>query len=156
MHQIFARAVAHEGHAVGFAFGIYSQAFVEATQFTAGLAPNTLIQQLDHHEIGFVMLSLIAKMKIGAAEILQIGHNEPQQATRLEDSPALLQERSNLITGNVFQEVGGIDQLGGSVFERQAGEKVGALHRRAVAGVIQIDPSGVCYKDTSAGEIDVH
>ena len=120
------------------------------------MAPHTLIKQLQHHEIGFVVLTLIAMMKIGAAEILQIGHHQPQHATRLENAPALLKERSDLITRDVLQEVGGVEQLGGRVFQRQAAEKVGALHSRAAAGVIQIEPVGVCYIDTAAGEIDVH
>jgi hypothetical protein len=77
MHQIFARAVAHEGDAAGVALKISLQASVIASQFTAGLRPHTLIQQLQHHEIGFVVLSLIAMVKVCAAEILQIGHHQP-------------------------------------------------------------------------------
>ena len=56
----------------------------------------------------------------------------------------------------MFQKVKGIDQFGGRVFERQVAEKVGALHRRATAGVMQIAPGGVCYEDTSTGKIDIH
>jgi len=136
VHQIFTRAVAHEGDAAGVAIRISLQASVIATQFTAGLTPDTLIQQLDCHEISFVVLSLIAMVKVCAAEILQIGHNQPQDTTRFEDAPALPQERSHLITGDVLQEMRGVDQICSGVFQRQAAKKVGAVHGRAAAGVI--------------------
>ena len=76
MHQILTRAVTHEGDA-GVAQRISLQPSVIASQFTAGLAPHTLIQQLQHHEIGFVVLSLIAMIEVGAAEILQIRYHDP-------------------------------------------------------------------------------
>lgn len=106
MHQIFARAVAHEGHAAGVALRINLQASVIAPQFSAGLTPHTLIQHLQHNEIGLVVLTLIAMVKISAAEVLQIMHHQPQHAARLENAPAFLQERGHLFAGDVLQEVG--------------------------------------------------
>ena len=157
IHQVFTCAVAYEGHAVCAGLRISFQALVVAAQFTAALTPHTLIQELQHHEIGLVVLSLIAMMKIGAAEILQIGHHQPQHATGLENTPAVLQERGHLFARDVLQEVGGVDQIGSSVLQRQAAKKIGALHgRAAAAGVIQVEPVGVSYINTAAGKIDIY
>jgi len=55
------------------------------------LAPHALIQQLQHHEISFIVLAFITMLKIGATENLQIGYHQPQHTTRFEDAKALLQ-----------------------------------------------------------------
>lgn len=109
--QCFTRTVANEGHAAGAALWIYLQALVKRTQFSAGLASRTLIDEFKNHEIGFNVLSLIAMEKIGSAEVLQIGHQKPQQATRLKNTPALLHAWRHLITGDVVQEVRGVNQV---------------------------------------------
>lgn len=77
MQKIFAHTFAHEEHTVGVALRMGLQASVIASQFTAGLTPHTLIQQLKHKKIGQVVLSLIAMIEVGAAEILQIRYHDP-------------------------------------------------------------------------------
>ena len=109
MHQFFTSAFAHEGLAAFVSLGISLQSLVVATQFSAGLTPYTLIQQLQHHEIGLLVLTLVERVKIIAAEILQIGHHQPEQSTGFKNAPALLKEWCHQIARDVLQEVGGVD-----------------------------------------------
>ena len=70
MHQILTRA--SRTKAMLALPRISLQPSVIASQFTAGLAPHTLIQQLNT-KIGFVVLSLIAMIEVGAAEFSRSG-----------------------------------------------------------------------------------
>ncbi|MFN4261985.1 MAG: hypothetical protein ACK4RK_22115 [Gemmataceae bacterium] len=81
------------------------QAAIQLAQFTARLAPHALIDHLQHHEIGLVMLARLPPGQILARQVFQIGQHQPHHAAGPQHTPTFAQKPGHEIARHVFQKM---------------------------------------------------